>query len=299
MPADGTPTSAERRLRPAPDPRLSRSLEYGLTMLECFAPDRPALGVAELAQELGLGRSTAHRYARTLVMLGYLHQDGERKYRLAAHAHGPGMAAIDVLRLSVPAREVLAQLREWTGHTVTMAVLHGERALYVQRLLAHGRGQHCCDLDLGVGASVPLHCTALGKALLAALTEDRRYALIASLTLSPQGPKTIRSKRALKREVQAVQASGLAFADEEFAAGVRAIAVPLTLPQTAEPLAAQTAQAATSVPARPFAVEVTAPASSASLADLRERVGPLLARAAELIARAAGAGGPFSGQELD
>jgi IclR family transcriptional regulator, pca regulon regulatory protein len=274
------------RLRPAPDPRLSRSLEYGLTMLECFAPDRPALGVAEMAQELGLGRSTAHRYARTLVMLGYLEQDRGRKYRLAAHAHGLAMAALDALRLSVPARDVLEQLREWTGHTVTMAVLHDGRALYLQRLLAHGRGQHRADLDLGVGASVPLHCSALGKSLLAALTEQRRSTLIASLTLSRHGPKTIRSRRVLEREVKTIKESGLAFADEELAPGVRAIAAPLDACRTATPIAAG-----------PFAVEVTAPASRASLAELRERVGPLLARAVERIGQATEDGETFSERE--
>lgn len=286
MLAKWTANHVGRRLRPAPDPRLSRSLEYGLTMLECFAPDRQALGIADLADEIGLGRSTAHRYARTLVMLDYLEQDQGRKYRLTARSHGPGMAAIDTLRLSVPARDVLEQLREWTGHTVTMAVLHDAQALYVQRLLAHGPGQHEADLDLGVGASVPLHCSALGKALLAASAEDRRSALIASLTLSRGGPQTILSKRALRREVEAVRASGLAFADEEIAANVRAIAAPIDAPRAATPIADG-----------PFAVEVTAPASRASLADLRERVGPLLARAVERIAQAMEGGEAFSGRE--
>lgn len=274
-PAQDEPTSAgpTRRIRAKPDPRLSRSLEYGMAMLESFDPAKPSLGIAELAEEIGIGRSTAHRYALTLVMLGYLEQDAKRKYRLAARAQEPGRAAIETRRRAAPAKDVLCELRDWTGHTVSLATLHETRALYLHRLLGHRHGQHDADLQLGVGTSVPLHCSAVGKALLATITEEDRMALLERLPLTRYGPNTLLGKRRLADELARVRASGVAISDEELAAGVRAIAVPVAT----EPGVALGA----------LAVEVTAPAGSCSVAQLRRDALPLLIRAAERIAQAA------------
>jgi hypothetical protein len=65
------------------DPRLSRSLMRGLSILTCFGPDGGARGIVELAGDLGMSPSTAHRYALTLVELGLLERCPKtRKYRL-------------------------------------------------------------------------------------------------------------------------------------------------------------------------------------------------------------------------
>ena len=62
---------------------FSQSLERGLAILCAFSPDRPILGVSDLGRELGLTRSTTHRYVATLASLGFLEQDdATRKYRL-------------------------------------------------------------------------------------------------------------------------------------------------------------------------------------------------------------------------
>jgi hypothetical protein len=65
------------------DPRLSRSLQRGLSLLTCFGPDGSARGIVEIAHDAGMSPSTAHRYASTLVELGLLERDPKsRKYRL-------------------------------------------------------------------------------------------------------------------------------------------------------------------------------------------------------------------------
>jgi hypothetical protein len=65
------------------DPRLSRSLLRGLSLLTCFGPDGDPRGIVEIAQDAGMSASTAHRYASTLVELGLLERDPKsRKYRL-------------------------------------------------------------------------------------------------------------------------------------------------------------------------------------------------------------------------
>jgi IclR family transcriptional regulator, pca regulon regulatory protein len=252
------------RVRPDIDPRLSRSLEYGVAILECFTAERPTLRISELADMIEVGRSTTHRYAMTLAALGYLEQDDKRRYRLAHHAARSGMAVIATIRLETPARTILEQLREETGHTVSMGVLDGNRVLYTHRLFGHHSGQYEADLGLGVGAHVPAHCTALGKALLASLDTDELDTAIARLTLARCGPNSILKKKALRGEVEQVDRDGLAIADEELATGVRSIAAPIH-PQDAR---------------QSLAVEVTVPSCVYTVPRLLAVVGPSVRQAA-------------------
>jgi DNA-binding IclR family transcriptional regulator len=245
------PDQPTRRSKLQSGPRFSRSLEHGVQLLACFSAERPVWQVSELADKIGLGRSTTHRYAKTLVALGYLEQDRQHRYRLSRLAGRPGITVIGTLRLEAPAaRTILEELRSETGHTVSMATLDGTHALYLQRFYAHGPGQFEADLQLDVGARIPTHCTALGKALLASLTEPEQRATLASLTLEREGPNTVRNKHALAEELTLIRAEGLAVCDEEQALGVRSIAAAISQPGRSRPLAVSV-----TVPARLYTVE--------------------------------------------
>ncbi len=142
------------RIKPVPQPRFLRLLEYGVAMLECFTAERPVVRISELADMVGISRSITHRYASTLVSLGRLEQDDKRRYRLTRAAARPGMALIDTIRLEYPARTVLEDLREQTGYTASMGMLDGSRALYIHRLHGHRAGQYEADRNMSAGAYV-------------------------------------------------------------------------------------------------------------------------------------------------
>lgn len=259
--------SGEPRIKPDADPRLSRSLEYGVAILESFSGERQTLGIADIADVVSVSRSTTHRYAMTLVALGYLEQDSKRKYRLAQHAADPGGAVIRAIRREVAARAVLEELREQTGHTVSMGVLNGARVIYVHRLLAHGVGQYDADHDLGVGAAVPAYCSALGKVLLASISDAERRELLASVELKPHGPNTIEERDELAAELDRISTRGVVVSDEELFAGSRSIAVLVPRPRSEHPAA----------------IDVTVPSSAYTVEQLRKQIGPRLKRAAKLI----------------
>ncbi len=259
--------SGELRIRPDADPRLSRSLEYGVAMLEAFSGGRQTLGIADIADIVGVSRSTTHRYAMTLVALGYLEQNSKRKYRLAQHAADPGGAAIGAIRREVAARPVLEGLREQTGHTVSMGVLNGARVIYVYRLLAHGAGQYSADHDLGVGAGIPAYCSALGKVLLASISDAERRELLETIKLKPHGPNTIEERDELAAELDRISTRGVVVSDEELFAGSRSIAALVPRPRSEHPAA----------------IEVTVPSSAYTVEQLRKRIGPRLKRAAKQI----------------
>ena len=183
--------------------RFSSSLRAGLAILNCFSAEQPVLGIANLADELSMSRSTTHRYASTLVALGYLEQDHARRYRLAPRVVDVGMSVLDSMALRGKAREHLRELREQTGRTVSLAVLDGVDVRYVDRLRGWRRGQHAVDLNLGVGARLPVNCSAMGKVLLAYLPEREREQLIAELELRAAGAEQHHQQTSFARRARA------------------------------------------------------------------------------------------------
>lgn len=248
-----------------PQPGRSRSLEYGLAILACFTGEWHTLGIAEIADLLGVSRSTTHRYALTLVAVGWLEQDNHRKYRLASGAGDVGRSILSLIAARAGSWAVLQELRAQTGHTASFGVLDGARATYVQRAYSHGRDQCQADGDLGPGSHVPLHCTALGKAMLASQSEQRQRDLILEMTLTREGPNTITTKHALLRELARCKAAGIAISDEEHAAGVRSIAVAVNRRS----------------PKQTFAIEVTVPSTRYTVTKLTRDIGPALRAAGQ------------------
>jgi IclR family transcriptional regulator, pca regulon regulatory protein len=267
---DGYGVSGEHepRIRPEPVTQYSRSMEYGVAMLECFSSRRPLLRISELADILEVSRATTHRYGKTLVELGYLEQDKDRRYRLARNAGGPGIEFIKTLRLETPeVRMIFEDLRDVTGHTGSMGVLEGIRVLYTQRLFAHGTGQYEADLGLDVGAYVPAYCTAIGRALMASLSAPDQREVIAELKFKRNGPSAITKRLVLAEQLLAIDAAGLSVFDEEQGRGVRSIAAAITYEGRS----------------RPMAISVTVPAKSMSVAAMKNKLGPHVRAAAERI----------------
>ena len=170
----------------------SQSLERGLAILSSFSAGRQLIGVSEIAQELGLTRSTAHRYIATLARLGYLHQDAAtRKYALGPRVLDLGFTAINSMELRHVAAPHLQRLCDETGHTVNLAILDDVDIVYVERFRASRRHQNQIDLDLHVGSRLPAYCTSLGKVLLAFLPDSERDDVLDRTTFARRGPNTL------------------------------------------------------------------------------------------------------------
>jgi IclR family pca regulon transcriptional regulator len=209
------------------EPRYSQSLERGLAILGSFTAKRPVMGIADIADELGMSRSTTHRYVITLVALGYLEQGASRKYRLGLRVTDLGMSALNSTGLREHAHPYLEELRQRSSYTSSLAVLDGAEVLYVDRVRSFRRGQGRTELDLHAGSRLPAYCTALGKLLLANLPEAERREALASIKLAKRGPNTITGKKALSEELDQIADAGFAVNDEEMGADLYAIAVPV------------------------------------------------------------------------
>jgi IclR family transcriptional regulator, pca regulon regulatory protein len=206
----------------------SQSLERGLAVLSAFRSGRPLLGVSELGREVGLSRSTTHRYMSTLTRLGYLQQDpASRRYRLGPRVLDLGFSAINSMELRVISAPYLQRLSDDTGFTVNMAILDGIDILYVERCRSSRAAQREIDLNLHVGSRLPAYCTSMGKVLLAYLPTERRAPLLDRMELGRRGPNTLTDRRALDAELARVRERGLALNNEELAYGLRSIAAPV------------------------------------------------------------------------
>ncbi len=254
------------------EPRYSQSLERGLAILECFTPERPVWGIADLAEELGMSRSTTHRYALTLTALGYLVQGARRKYRLGLRVTDLGLSALSSTSLREHARPHLEELARRAPCTLALAVLDGPEVVCVDRIRDRRRGRHPVAGGLGEGVRLPAHCTAMGKLLVANLPAWEQRELIAELTLERWGPRTITSKTALRHELALILEEGLARGDEELAPELCELAAPVRS-HTREVLAA---------------VGMVAHRPTISLEQLAEHLGPHLVSTADRISAQVG-----------
>jgi IclR family transcriptional regulator, pca regulon regulatory protein len=249
----------------------SQSLERGLAVLSAFRSGRPLLGVSELGREVGLSRSTTHRYVATLATLGYLQQDdATKKYRLGPRVLDLGFSAIHSMELREISAPHLQQLSDQTGYTVNMAVLDGTDIVYIERCRSARSGQRAIDLNLHVGSRLPAYCTSMGKVLLAFLADEARKDVLAELELRQRGPNTLTQRRALVAELERVREAELAINNEELAYGLRSIAAPVF---------SQSGAVAA-------AINLAVHSSMMSMGELVQRLGfPLKQTAAEISAR--------------
>ena len=249
------------------EPRYSQSLERGLAILSCFTPKRPVLGIADIADELGMSRSTTHRYVITLLALGYLEQGASRKYRLGLRVTDLGMSALNSTGLREHAQPYLEELRQRSSYTVSLGVLDGPETLYVDQARSFRRGPGQSNVDVRTGSRLPAYCTAMGKLLLANLPEADQRELLSQIKLSKQGPNSITSKKALREELDQVLDASFAVDDEEVAKDLYSIAAPVR--NEARQVVA--------------AVDISVPSSVISLGELVDALGPHLVSTADRI----------------
>jgi IclR family pca regulon transcriptional regulator len=241
-----------------------------LAILATFTPERPVLGILEIAQELGMHKGTTHRYVSTLVALGYVEQGRGRKYRLTLGVTRLGLSALSATPLEAHAHPYMQDLATGCGYTVSLAVLDGPEILYLDRVHSTRRRQNPGELDLRPGSRLPVHCTALGKVLLAHLPEPEQERLLRTLKLSRETPNTITAKQALREEIQHIALEGIAANDQELTTAQHAIAVPIRSAER-EVIAA---------------LAMTANTSAISLENLAEHLRPhLVATASRISAR--------------
>src|SRR5207237_7736300 len=143
--------------------RLS-SVAHAIRLLTSFSVEENELGITTLASRLRLAKSTVHRLATTLTGSGFLEQNSETgKYRLGVALFELGAHVRRRMDVANEARPKLGELLEKTGETVQLGIVDHYSVLYVYEM----ESRHAIRMAAAVGARAALHCTAVGKVLLA------------------------------------------------------------------------------------------------------------------------------------
>ncbi|HTU72097.1 MAG TPA: IclR family transcriptional regulator [Trebonia sp.] len=195
------------------------AIEKTLSMLEAIAAADTGSSLAALSARVGVPKPTAHRILQVLADGSYVVTDGKGSYHggpaLVALA-GSVFGGLEITRL---ARAAVLDLRGKTGHTVHLAVRNGDRACYVDKAEADRPFQ----MVSRVGMSIPLHCTSIGKAILAALPGPEALGLLSSAGLERRTPRTLTSARQVLADLSQVRQRGYSVDDEENEVGVRCV----------------------------------------------------------------------------
>lgn len=202
--------------------RLS-SVANSIRLLTSFSGEEDELGITTLATRLRLAKSTVHRLASTLTSAGFLEQNAETgKYRLGVALFELGALVRRRMDVANEARPRLRELLEKTGETVQLGIVDQFSVLYVYEM----ESRHAIRMAAAVGGRAPLHCTAVGKVLLAFQPADYVKQVI-ERGLAAHTSRTLTRREAVLAMLDEVRQREYAIDDEESETGLRATAAPV------------------------------------------------------------------------
>ncbi|MEO7370194.1 MAG: IclR family transcriptional regulator C-terminal domain-containing protein [Ilumatobacteraceae bacterium] len=199
-----------------------QSLSRGLTVLQAFSAQRPAMTLADMARATGLTRATARRLLHTLVTLGYVCTDG-RTFELTPRVLDLGFAYVSSLQLPDIAQPFMEALSDRVHESVSASVLDGTQIVYVARV----NTQRIMGISLAIGSRLPAAWTSMGRVMLAGLTDSKLDEFFAGLVITELTMQSITDIDALRSEIGNVRAQGFALIDQELEEGIRSVAAPL------------------------------------------------------------------------
>lgn len=201
-----------------------QSVHRALDLLEALADPQQQKTLSALAGQLGLARSTTHRLLSTLVNRGYAGQEPDTgHYNLGVRAYQVGSAFLDQHQLRDVSRPIMRALVGQVNETVNLAVMDQDEAVYVDNI----DSSQTVRTFARIGARVPLHATAVGKALLTGLSAPEVRRIVMQRGLPRFTGSTTTHLDALLADLERHTKLGYVLDQEEYHVGVRCAAAPV------------------------------------------------------------------------
>ena len=235
-------------------------------VLESCAASPRALSLVDLVERTGLPKTTLHRLCWKLVELGMLEHAGGG-FRIGTKLFALGSMNTELRRLRAIAMPQLHGLITRTGWATNLAVLADGKALIVEEV--YGTSAH--DMRRMVGVRLPLHATAVGKALLCGLDEDALAELVGDGLQRPFTRNTVVRPNILREQLATIRQTGVAFSHEEWALGTSGVASPVWVGGTV------VAAVAVVGPPGPTGMRQCADAVRLAAANVSQALGPVRA----------------------
>jgi len=201
-----------------------KSLVKALNILEVLAEEDPPYTLTQLSRRLHLHVSTVHRLLVNLVRYGFVEEDTiSGGYQLSYRVLRMGLRVLDRLDFRRAAQSLLRDLNLRTKETVHLAILQEARAISIEKF----DSPQPVGLDARLGRVMPLHCTGVGKTLLAYQGEELLNQIAQSPGLTRMTAHTLTGLPQLRRELERIREQGYAIDQEEAVEGLRCVAGPV------------------------------------------------------------------------
>jgi len=200
-----------------------QALDRAFAVLDLLASSASSLGLAEIAAALGLHKSTTHRFLMVLERHRMVERNQTGKFRLGLRLCDFGSRAIEQYDLRERAQVHLKRLVDEVEETAHLCILEKTHMVYIDKQ----EPERSIRMISRVGSSSPIHCTAVGKAMLATMPRSQVEELLPALRLERFTAHTMTSREALLKELDRTSRRGYAVDDEEREEGVRCAGVAI------------------------------------------------------------------------
>ncbi len=200
-----------------------QSLDRGLSVLEAFSKGDAALTLTEIAVETGMNVVAAQRYTDTLLQLGYLKRDENKKFYLSPKVLSLGFSFLDGSQIRRIAEKYLTEFSKRINKTVNLCILEDTDIVFLFRKEARRFLRH----DIRAGSRLPAYCSGAGKVLLSSLEDDELRKRIRRMKIERMTSYTIIDKKKLWANLMETRQRGYSIVDRELSLSMFSIATPI------------------------------------------------------------------------
>ncbi|GAB7389102.1 IclR family transcriptional regulator [Bacillaceae bacterium] len=201
-----------------------KSVDRAMQLLKLVAQKKEGCGVTELSNQMDINKSSVYRILSTLVKHGLIEQDPvSGKYRLSFGILELASSLLESLDLRTQAYPYLLELEKATNEVIHLVVLDQGEVVYIEKL----EGNETLRMHSKVGRRAPVHCTGVGKAILAYLPAHEVDGILEKHGMARHTERTITDKGVLLQELRKIRQRGYALDEEENELGIQCVAAPI------------------------------------------------------------------------
>jgi DNA-binding IclR family transcriptional regulator len=206
---------------------LVQTIERAAFIFDILSQFPNGLSLGELASKASLPKGTAHRLLSSMAYFDLIRQEPTTKnYHLGFKLADLGNLLLSQIDLRTQARPFLIHLSETVNETVHLVVLDRGKALYIDKVDLHPKVSGL-QMVSRLGSRISLHCSSVGKILLAYMQTTEAEKLISGIGLDKRTSNTITDPKKLMRHLSLIRENGYAIDDEENEEGIRCVAAPI------------------------------------------------------------------------
>jgi IclR family KDG regulon transcriptional repressor len=203
---------------------MNLSVKRAITILEYLAKAEEPRELAAISDDLAMNKSTAHRFLSTLREMGYVRQEPDTgRYSLGSRIAWLAARFLEKMDIREVARPILEELVRQSGETIHVGIIDRDEVVCIDMI----EGRQPLQVTSRVGSRMPVHSTALGKAILANLPESEWQRYVSEVGLTPYTPNTIVAQEAFFEHLRQVRRQDYSIDNVEYKEGVRCVAAPV------------------------------------------------------------------------